>query len=140
MLASGLLALVMVAGETGASVPRIEFEVGQVWKYAARPGESASTLTILRIDRPAGIPPIVHIAVSRVHVKNPHAPGGFTSEIQHLPMDEAALRRSVTKLAREKATVPDFSQGYKQWQEAKGGAFTVSVAEAVSFAEEAINR
>jgi hypothetical protein len=140
MLTAVLLLVVPLAGEPGAMVPPIEFEVGQVWRYATRPGEDASTLTILRIDRPTGAQPTVHIAVSGLHVKNPHAPGGFTSEIKHLPMDEAALRSSVTTVSRKTARVPDVSQGYKQWQEAKGGAFTVGVAEAVTLAEEAMNR
>ena len=140
MMACGLLALVALACEPGGTVSPIQFEVGQVWEYASRPGEDASTLTILRVDRPTESKAIVHIAVSGLHVKNPHAPGGFTSEIQHLPMDEAALQRSITTLSRKTLTVPDFSEGYKQWQEAKGGAFTVSVAEAVAFVEEAINR
>jgi hypothetical protein len=75
----------------------------------------------------------VHTSVSAVRV-----PGGITS-IGHLPMSRDALDRSVVKLVRTENAPPDLG-GYETWKSAKGGVFTTSVSEAMSFARQAIER
>ena len=54
-----------------------------------------------------------------------------------------ALDRSAVKLLQEKAPLPDFQEGYSEWRSAfdagQAGIFTVTVAEAVEFAETALN-
>jgi hypothetical protein len=137
---AAILAIVVLAavGSPGQRAP--DFAVGQVWDYTSRPGEASSTVTVLRIDRPEGQPAIVHVAIMGLHVKNPHAPTGFSSDIKHVPMSEVALRSSVTKLVRTNSQLPDYEAGYAQWKQARGGVFTVSVADAVDFVERAMNQ
>jgi hypothetical protein len=114
--------------------------VGQVWKYKSRPTEPASTLIILKLESLPTLGQVVHVAVSDLRIRNPRSPQGFTIVIPHLPLAQSAVEASVTELVGHVAEPPDFSEGYRQWQEAKGGAFKVSVVEAVEFVEKALNR
>ena len=56
-----------------------------------------------------------------------------------LPMAEQAIEKSVTKMVAARSPLPRYEDGYRQWKTAKAGAFTVSVAEAVTLAEKALN-
>jgi len=61
----------------------------------------------------------------------------------HLPFSEAAIEKSVTALLADSAPLPAFEDGYREWRTAyeagEAGVFTVSVAEAVSFIEAALD-
>ena len=51
------------------------------------------------------------------------------------PFDQAALAASVDQLvAVNVATAREFEAGYRDWQEAKGGVFTISVSQALDAA------
>lgn len=121
-------------------MPRLE--AGQVWTYTARPGEEASRLTVLQIDPHEKFGEIVHVCVTGVAQKNPFAPGGVSSVIGHMPFSVAAVEESVLALEASGVPLPEYRSGYDQWKTAfdagKGGVFTIPVAQAVQYCEEAL--
>ena len=110
-----------------------DFRPGQVWTFHLDPSEPAATLTVLKVETLEKLGIVVHISVSAVRV-----PGGVTS-VGHLPMARAALDKSVVKLVRIDSAPPDLG-GYEEWKRAKGGVFTTSVSDAMSFVRQAIER
>ncbi len=121
-----------------------KYRVGQTWRFNARPGEEAATLTVVKVESAPRVGVIVHVSLTGLHIKSPRAPGGFTDKVQHAPFSEAAIDRSVTTKVAESSTLPAFEDGYRMWREAfeagKGGLFTVPVAEALTLMESTINR
>jgi len=117
----------------GAPSQKHDFSPGQVWTFHLDSGEPAATLTILKVETLEKIGEVVHISVSAVRM-----PGGVTS-IGHLPMSRDALERSVVKLVRTENGPPDLG-GYETWKSAKGGVFTTTVSEAMSFVRKAVER
>jgi hypothetical protein len=113
------------------------FQVGQEWSYQARAQDVATLLVGALEDHPK-LGRIVHIAVDNVRVSNPHADGGYSTEIGHIPISEAALRDSVTDLLASGKQVDEVAEGIKMWTEAPGGVFTISVSEAVQYIEDAL--
>jgi len=120
-----------------------EFAVGQIWDYQTRAHESGAQLTVVKIDQLQG-EDIIHISLSGLQIKNPHAPSGVGKEVSHIPISPEALRASVTKLNGQTTQLPDFQAGYDQWRAAfdagQGGYFTISVAECVEYIEQAMNQ
>jgi len=112
------------------------FQVGQEWSYQARPQDVNSSLLVGAIEDHPQMGRIVHIAVNNVRVRNPHANGGYSTEIGHIPTSEAALRDSVTKLLASAQQVDQVAEGIETWRSAQGGVFTVSVSEAVQYIED----
>lgn len=113
--------------------------VGQEWCYRTRAVEPESTLVIGRMET-ASSGEIVHVSVRRVRISNPRSTTAVVDTIAHLPMDRDALLASITN--RQGSGQPDaeFDDGYRQWEEAEGGAFAVSVAEAIAIVEELLMR
>jgi hypothetical protein len=123
----------------------VRFQTGQVWSYRTRAGEEDSRLTVVKVEDHERLGTLVHIRVDGVAQKNPHAPDGVSRVIHHMPFTEEALGRSVVELVAADAPVPaTFQEGYGIWKEAfdrdKAGVFTITVAEAIAFCEEATNR
>jgi len=114
------------------------FRVGQEWRFIGRPGDPKPTLVIVRVDTLSRIGEVIHVSVRGVRVLNAHAPAGYVEAVPHLPFTPAALERSVTTLAADSVKLPDFEAGYEEWRRAQGGAFSVSVREALDLAEQAI--
>ena len=86
-----------------------KYKPGQVWSYQTRPGEDASTLTVLRVEEAPEKKRIVHIRVDRIQLKNcAGGPGPDTAG--HMPFAREALDASVIKVLRT-GDVPD----YKKW-------------------------
>jgi hypothetical protein len=117
------------------------FRVGQRWKYRTRPGEEDSILTILRIEAVDSRPTprrIVHIRVDGVALRTSVAdPSHVQRSLPHLPFDRDTLDREVVELVGTSAQVPDFAEGYAQWRDARGGAFTIPIAEVLTVLENA---
>ncbi len=66
--------------------------------------------------------------------------GGVT-HFAHIPFDTVALAASVNQLlATSVVTVPSFEAGYKHWQAATGGIFTISVEATIEAVFQSINR
>lgn len=111
-----------------------ELQAGQVWAYKTRPGESASTLTILKVEHYEKLGPVVHIRVEAVHVRHP-TKGIIVSDAPHMPFKEAAVRSSITQLVSQSASIPEFQAGYDTWKKAhlagQAGAFDITVSAAL---------
>lgn len=116
-----------------AASQKHDFSPGQVWTFRLDAGEPAATLTVLKVGTLEKVGDVVHISVSAVRV-----PSGVT-RIGHLPMSRAALDKSVIELVRTDKAPPDLG-GYEAWKNAKGGVFTTSVSDAMSFVRQAIER
>ena len=121
-----------------------DYRVGQVWEYKTRSGEENSHVTIARIDTEKGYGNIYHIYVDHLRIKNPRTKTGFQAELPHSPVDQETLDKSVTKLVRTDAAIPDISQGYEAWREpfeqGHAGVFNISVAEIISLIEQTVER
>jgi hypothetical protein len=126
-----LIAGLAMASDT--SPQKHTFIPGQVWTFHLDPSEPVATLTVLKVETVEKIGDVVHISVSAVRL-----PGGVT-RIGHLPMSRAALDASVMELVRTDNASVDLG-GYEQWKRAKGGVFTTSVSDAMSFVRQAIGR
>ena len=105
-----------------------EFHEGQVWSFRSRPGEEASTLTVLRVESVGKIGVVIHVRIDDIRFGNCTG-GPAPTSIAHVPFAKAALAQSVTKLLRNLSTVPEYMDGYKDWVSHCGGAYTISVAE-----------
>jgi hypothetical protein len=120
------------------------FQPGQVWVYQTRPGEEGSRLTVVKVEPNDRLGTIVHIRVDGVAQKNPHAPDGVSRVIHHMPFAEEALARSVLTLEASGLEPDSWQEGYGLWKKAfdsgKGGVFTVTVAESITFCEQALNQ
>lgn len=144
-----VLALVAMAVGCDSDSPSREtpvsskYQPGQVWTYHNRQGEDKSRLTILHLDADPKLGTIVHVAIADVSIKNPQAPGGASTEIQHLPFSEEAVDRSVLEQVGTRP-LPDFQEGYDDWREAfdhgQGGIWTITAAEAIDAMEQAMNQ
>ena len=124
----------------GAGSPNVKYREGQVWEYQTRPVDKGSLLRIQKIE-------LIHIAnkdeavyhVSVIGLRLPGAPeaGG---ELQHIPVSEAALDASVTRLAPTNGAFPDPTAGIAEWRKANGGVFTIPVADIVASIEKMLTQ
>lgn len=120
-----------------------KFIPGQVWEYQTREGEEDSRLIVLQVDETKQDGVIVHIKVEGVNIPNPAMPQLPVNVIGFMPIVEASLEESVTKLvsSEESYSPPeDFSEGYKGWKSAfddgKAGIWTSPVAKVVQNLED----
>jgi hypothetical protein len=137
----GALSLVLLGGSgpLAAVPPAKPLKVGQEWHYRTRKGEDKSTLVILQVDPGAPGKRLVHVSVRGLRIANTRTPGTFMTEVLHIPITEVALRRSLTTLAADSVTLPDYLATYKEWRAAmdrgQASAFDVSVADALDFVD-----
>jgi hypothetical protein len=130
-----LLIVLVLIGVTDASSIRADtpsdpacrksFAVGQEWSLPS----GDATVVVGRVedwrDQTA-----IHVSI--LNIKTP--PGSQSvirmTQIAHAPFSCEALKGSVAKLLRTNASPLDgFEAGYKEWQDAKGGVFTIGVGE-----------
>jgi hypothetical protein len=105
------------------------YKPGQVWSYKTRPGESSSTITILRVETTPKLGTIIHIRVDDVQFRDCNGARPAPTSIAHAPFAKAAIDKSVIRQLRSVSTLPDFEAGYSDWLAHCGGVYTVSVAE-----------
>jgi hypothetical protein len=98
-----------------------KFKPGQIWSYETRPGESASTVTILRIDLKSKIGIVVHVRVDG------------------MPFTRDAMLLSVKRLLKADQPLPTL-EGLERWQADCGGVYTISIRDAVDVMEKTLNR
>ncbi|MCW5714886.1 MAG: hypothetical protein KIT43_10280 [Bauldia sp.] len=111
---------------------QVTFVPGQVWSVRDMP--EATQLIIGRVER-FGTTTAVHVSIVGVPVPIDWPGPGGTTQVAHMPFDADALAASVEQLIGTDGTaLPNFQDGYAEWRRARGGVFTISVAEAVSFA------
>ena len=112
-----------------APAPAPAYAVGQVWEYRTRPQDEGSLLKIQRIEDAGAV---FHVSLVGVRL------GGSPTEIQHLPVSRETLDASVSRLSDSDVAFPDVAAGHAEWQRAQGGVFTLTMAEIVDFAEQAL--
>jgi hypothetical protein len=95
-----------------------KFKPGQVWSYETRPGESASTFTILRIDSSEKIGIIIHVRVDGLLAHNPH--GDVVPSVEHMPFTRDAMLASVDRLLKSDQPLPTL-EGLERWKADCGG-------------------
>ncbi len=120
--------------------PSTPFQVGQVWSYRTRPGESGSQLVICAIEYDSKTQSrLVHVSIVNLKMRNPASPSGLSDTVFHAPFTEAALRASVIEVVALAKSLPPWQQGYAQWHAAyesgHGGVWNISVADAVATME-----
>jgi hypothetical protein len=138
-----LLAATILASVIGVASAH-DFSVGQVWTYHVRPGDEGSTLQINKIENDPRLGAIYHISLFGLRIPSFLAPGGFITEVPHLPVSEQTLDKSVESLTTQPARAVDFAPGYAEWKRAfdagRGGIYTISVAEIAVILEKTMGR
>jgi len=115
-----------------------KFHVGDVWQYKTCHGEETSRLIIVKVDDSPALGVIIHVAVDGLTWKdcedNPVA-----ESVPHMPFARKAVEESVTKRVGKAESLPNFRNGYEEWQQAyfkkQAGIYAISVEAAVSVAE-----
>lgn len=125
-----LLAMTQLSGLALAQSEHPAFTAGQVWQYHARPEDTASLLKIQAVEDDPNLTkngPIYHVSIIGVHLGRDRRLG----EIGHVPVSNEMLAKSVTVLVKSDAKFPDATLGVANWKAAKGGVFTIPMAEIV---------
>ncbi len=132
-----LLSICLLLGFAGTPMlaqAQATFTPGQVWTLAD-PAYPSVRVVIDKIET-MGETSIVHISLLDVPVSD--RPGeGVT--FAHMPFSAEALRRSVGVLVETRdGPFSDYEAGYREWQQAHGGFFTVTVPEGIAFVLQAM--
>ena len=121
---------------------RRNYEPGQIWSYKTRPTETASRLTIVKVE-PYEDGLAVHVHISGLLIRNPAAPSGVSTFIAHMPFAREAIDASVVRLMSKRQRLPSYEEGYVAWKQqaerGKAGVFTIPVAEAIEGIERAFS-
>lgn len=120
-----------------------KYNVGDVWLYQHREGEDNSTVIINKIEVVHEQLPIYHITIRDVNIVNSQSETGFTHKLSHAPVSLETLEKSLTERVGQIQPDSDYLEGYNVWHDAyvqgEAGIFTITVAEIVTFIEQAIN-
>ena len=119
------------------AVSDTKFRPGQVWAYKARPGESASTIAILRVDSSEKLGIIIQVRIDGLLSHNRR--GEIVSSVEHMPFTREAMLASVDRLLKSNQPLPTL-EGLERWQVDCGGVYTISVSRAVDVMEKTLNR
>lgn len=105
-----------------------QFKKGQRWSYITREEDKGSTLVIGQVDKKFFKVSAIHVAVENVK-----GPDGETTQINHFPFSEAALKSSVIKLLEDDAWInPATKKPIKKWQDdPRAGVFEMTVAKTI---------
>jgi len=145
MFRRGLLAVLTIASVVFAARaetlngPAPDFAPGQEWSIKSASPTTAKVV----IDRfePWHEKVVVHVSIVDLRIPQGVPGAGGTTVIGHMPFDQSALAASVDRLLATGVPPPSsFEGGYKHWQDAKGGIFTVSVEKAIEFTLQTIGR
>lgn len=114
--------------------PAVEIIVGQVYSCTSAHAQRRLQATVGRVDRMPTGDLVISISLAD---KNPAARFPM---IAHMPFAAATFTASCPSLLISKAVVPEaFEEGYRTWRQAAdtgdGGYFTISVDQAVDYAE-----
>ena len=93
---------------------------GQVWAYRTRPADNGALLKIQRIEVLNGRT-IYHLSLIGLHLGT----SGFIGVVQHEPVSQETLDKSVTELRPDPGTFPSADEGIAEWR-ARGAACTPS--------------
>lgn len=113
-----------------------KFHSGQVWTYESRPGETNSTLTILRVDSSEKMGVIIHVRVDGLRAHNQR--GELVSHVEHMPFTRDAMLLSVDHLLKSNQPLPTL-EGLDRWRADCGGVYNISVRDALDVMEKTLN-
>ena len=122
----------------GAAPLHSKYAEGQIWEYRTRPSDAGSLIKIQKIENLPALnesDKVYHLSVIGLHFNNEALAG----VVMHIPVSQKTLDSSVTRLSELRPDFPDPSEGISQWREARGGVFTVSLAEIMDFVEQTID-
>jgi len=127
-----MLAMAFSGGGETAADP---YAVGQVWEYRTRPQETQSLLMIREIEDRPTIGRVYHVSILGIR---PDATWG-PNQIDHSPVSRKTLDASVTRLSSKRPEAPDYRPGIADWRAARGGVFTISIAEIVDLIDQQLS-
>jgi hypothetical protein len=124
------------------------FKAGQVWQYETRPHEKDSTITILKVESVPNFrqDTLVYVSVQGLSIKTPDKPDtpDVITTITPKPFSEEAIERSVLKMIKDNAPLPEYEEAYDKWRRefVKGNDwyFAITVAEVVEIFEQDVNK
>lgn len=130
MVRGAFAAVLLAVASTFPMNAFAQIAAGQVWTFKDAPADTAR-VAIYKIET-LGSKEAVHVSVYNLPRE-----GVFTGEISHMPFERQALEASLDRLTND--TAPSFKnaeEGYRTWQNANGGIFTLSLAQAVAYVVE----
>lgn len=108
-----VLALVLAGIAACATPPAAPvINVGDVWRYQARAGEQASTITVLKSEPVYDID-VVMVRVDAIMLTDPE--GRTVRSWPFLPFQRRVLEDSLVEKVGVVESVPDFSDQYQAW-------------------------
>ena len=131
---TALLILASFGWLAGAPAAAPAYAEGQVWEYRTRPQDEGSHAKIQLIEKIGNGETVFHVSLVGVRLGEDAA-----GQIQHLPVSRETLDASLTRLSDRAIHFPVIAQGHAQWREAKGGVFTIPLAEIATIAENALS-
>lgn len=121
------------------NIPVPKFSPGQEWSVKSASSTTAKVI-IGRVE-PWGNTVSVSVSIVDIPIPQGLSGTGGVTQIAHVPFDKAALAASVDRLlATGISPAPSFESGYKQWRDAKGGIYAISVEKAIEIMFQTINR
>ncbi len=113
-----------------------------MWKYRTRPHERDSRVIIVKIETFHESELAYHIVIEGLQIKNPYLDTGIQTELPHSPVSRKTLDDSLTELEGMRHDVPDISEGYANWSEAReeqgAGIFSIPVSSIVQYIEDIV--
>ena len=137
------VAVMLIAAATPSALaaapsPAPAFAPGQIWSIKSTMPTTAKVV-IGRVE-PWDNEMVVHVSMIDVPIPK-DMPGAGTTVIGHMPFQRSALAASVNRLlATGAAPASSFESGHKEWQDAKGGVFTIDVESAIKFVFQALSQ
>jgi len=101
---------------------------GQRWAIRGRALDPQPNVVIGRIESSTE-GAVFHVSLFGVHIATPRKPPDAVDELPHMPLSAAALDASVVQLLGSGDLAVGFERGYSEWSKARGGVFSVSVAD-----------
>jgi hypothetical protein len=123
-----LLLLSLFAATPAAAADRV-YEEGQIWSIGLS-GNDGVLLKIRKIED-YGPGKVYHVSLTGLHLA-----GGQVTQVQHLPLSRETLDASLVAIVAAPDTFPDFHEGYEEWKRARGGVFTIPLAQILDILEQ----
>jgi hypothetical protein len=122
-----------------ASAPTSDLAPGQEWSIKSASLTTAKVI-IGRVE-PWRDTVAVSVSIVDIPIRQGEPGAGGVTQIAHIPFEKSALTASIDRLlATGVSPAPSFESGYKQWQDAKGGIFTIGVEKAIEIMFQTINQ
>jgi hypothetical protein len=137
--ALAIASVAFTARSETASAPLPDFAPGQEWSIKSASPTTAKVI-IGRVE-PWRDKVSVNVSIVDIPIPKGAAGAGGVTQIDHIPFEKSALVASVDRLLTTGVSPsPGFKSGYKQWQDAKGGIFTISVEKAIEIMFQTVNQ